>query len=119
MPYLPIADAAAVLQVAVTRTASANSTALDQGVGYAPDSLGVPVAGVIFVTALTGTGTYAFTLQESADGTTGWADIGFPVNATAIGQIFAKGLTTKRFIRLVLTTGGTNPSIAYTANAGA
>ena len=68
--------------------------------------------------------TYAFKLQEADDDGTGQPDAatirdaGFAVNAVDVGVIVAKGVSTGRFLRLVMTAAGTTPSITYTANVG-
>lgn len=119
MTFIPPIDAALELQASVTKTASFNGAALNLGDGYAPGGLGAIVAAVIDVTAIdttSGNETYAFKLQQSADGSTNWTDIGPSVSATAVGVIIAKGIVTTENIRLVLTAGGTTPSITYSAN---
>ena len=62
--------------------------------------------------------TYAFTLQQSDNGSTGWAAIGVVVNTTTTGTIVVKGIVTTRYVRLVLDVNGTTPSITYSANLG-
>lgn len=119
--YVPMIDNALEIQPAVTKTASFNGPALDMGQGFAPGGLGKLLAAVVDVSAIDRTDaneTYAFKLQESADGATAWADIGLPVSVAAAGNTVAKAICTGRFIRLVLTAGGTTPSITYTAHVG-
>jgi hypothetical protein len=118
MPYIPPIDGLAVLQVQATLTASTNSPAYDAGDGYdASNSLGQLVAGVVEVTAGTfASHTYTFKIQESADGSTGWADVSPGVAATAVGVVVVKAVITKRFVRLVMTATGSTPSIAYNSN---
>jgi hypothetical protein len=121
MPYIPMTDASLEIQPAVTKTASFNGPALDLGKGYAPGGLGTPLAAVVNVTAIdrtTGDETYVFKIQQSADGSTGWEDIGPATTTTVVGSVVAKGLCTSRFVRLVLTPGGTTPSITYGAFLG-
>jgi hypothetical protein len=116
-------DAELALQASVTKTADFSGAWLDLGQGFAPGGLGMPVAGVVNVTALDKTDTdetYAFKLQQAADDGTGAADaatvedIGAAVSATEVGIVLAKGFVTQRFVRLVLDVGGTTPSITYT-----
>ena len=119
--YIPPIDYGAVLQAAVTKTTSFNGAALDLGEGYAPGGLGRLLAGVVSVSAIDtadANETYSFKLQESADGSSGWTDIGVGVSATATGIVVVKGVVTTRHIRLVLTAAGTTPSITYSANVG-
>lgn len=112
-------DAQLSLQAAATKTASFDSAALDLGNGFAPGGSGQPMVGVVNVTAIDktdGNETYNFTLQESADGSTGWAAIGAAVAAAAVGALAVKGFVTKRFVRLSMVAAGTTPSITYSAN---
>jgi len=106
------------LNASHTKTADFNGAAFDMGEGYAPPEPGQPVVAVIDTSALDtadANETYAFHLEESADGSTGWADIGVPVTVTAAGVKLAKGFATKRYVRLVCDVGGTTPSITYEA----
>lgn len=110
-------DEQLVLQATATQTASANSAALDMGSGYAPGGVGQPVAAVIQVTAIdrvTGDETYNFKLQESSDNSA-WTDISPNVATTVVGVIVAKGILTKRYVRLATTLAGTTPSVTYKA----
>jgi hypothetical protein len=112
-------DAQLALQAATTKTASFNSAALDLGNGFAPDEPGQPMAAVVTVTArdgTTGDETYTFTLQQSADGSTGWTAIGAAASVTAIGGAMAKGFVTARYVRLAMVAAGTTPSITYSAH---
>lgn len=77
------------------------------------------MVGVVSVTAIDTSSadeTYAFKLQESADGSTGWKDIGAAEAATAVGTLLVKGFVTKPFVRLSLAVAGTTPSITYSAD---
>lgn len=107
-----------LLQDTVTKTATFNSAGLDLGAGFAPGGLGMPVAGVVDVSAIdrgTGDETYTFKLQESDDNAS-FADCGVATaSLTATGVVACKGFLTKRYARLVLTAGGTTPSITYKA----
>jgi hypothetical protein len=119
--FIPPTDADLILSPAVTLTANTNGPALDLGQGYAPGGLGDIMAGVVNVAALktsAGNETYTFKLQQSADGSNGWADIGVTVAATTIGTLVVRGILTTRFVRLVLAVGGTSPSITYSSLAG-
>lgn len=105
------------LQAAVTKTATFNSTALDMGAAFAPGGGGLPVQGVVTVTALdTGDGneTYTFKLQESTDNSS-FTDISPGVAVTDTGTVACKGFLSKRYVRLVATLAGTTPSVTYEA----
>ena len=114
---------AAAGAAATTQTASANSTALDMGSGFAPGSLGMPVGGIVNVTAADRTSsdeTYNFKLQESSDNSTFTdvcANVAVPVSgATAtLGAVVCKGFITKRYVRLASTIAGTTPSVTFKA----
>lgn len=118
---IPSIDADLLIQPAVTKTADFDGPALDLGAGYAPGGLGEIFGAVVVVTAIdrtTADETYAFTLQQSDNGSTGWAAIGVVVNTTTTGTIVVKGIVTTRYVRLVLDVNGTTPSITYSANLG-
>jgi len=113
-----VSDAKLALQASVTKTASFDSAALDLGSGYAPGGAGQPMAAAVSVSAVDTTSsdeTYNFTLQESDDGSTGWAACGAAAAASAVGGVLAKGFVTKRYVRLSLAIAGTTPSITYSA----
>jgi len=99
--------------VPATRTANANGTAVDT-LGYNSAKL-VASAGDIDTTD--GNETYSFSVEESADGSTGWAAVsGATATVTADNQvknvrIEGLGTSRKRYLRAVLTVGGTTPSI--------
>jgi hypothetical protein len=107
---------AAAGAAATVQTASTNSPGLDLGSGFAPGGIGQPVAGVIQVTAVTGTTpTMAPKLQESSDNST-FTDCGATLaNITAVGTYVAKGIVSKRYVRLATTIGGTTPSFTFKA----
>lgn len=98
--------------IPATRTASANGSAVDT-LGY-NDAVVMINAGDIDTAS--GDETYAFKVQESDDGSTGWADItGATASVTAdndVKLIAVKNLNTgrKRYLRVVATLGGTTPS---------
>ena len=100
--------------VSATRTASANGSAVDT-LGY-NSAMAVIQAGDIDLA--NADETYAFSVEESADGSTGWTAIsGATASVTADNQtktIRVDGLgvgSRKRYLRGVLTAGGTTPSI--------
>ena len=114
---------AAAGAAATTQAASANTTAIDMGAGFAPGGTGLPVAAVIDVTAADRANsdeTYNFKLQESADNST-FVDIGPNVALPVAGAVatldtlVAKGFLTKRYVRLASTLAGTTPSITFKA----
>lgn len=96
-------------------TATTNGSAVDTQ-GY-QNAMVVIVAGVIDTAS--GNETYAYTVEESDDGSTGWAAIsGATASVTAsASQKFIRitnlNTTRKRYLRGVLTAGGTTPSIAH------
>lgn len=114
---------AAAGAAATTITATTNHTAIDMGSGFAPAGIGQPVAAVIQCTAgdrASGDETYNFKLQESSDNST-FTDISPNVAVTVSGTTFttgvyvAKGLLSKRYVRLVSTLAGTTPSVTFKA----
>jgi hypothetical protein len=117
-PIIPTPqDTQLVLQDTVTKTASFTSAGMDLGGGYAPGGLGQPVAAVVNVTALDtadGNETYAFALHESDDNVS-YAAAGATAEALAVGTVAVKARIKSRYVRLVLTAGGTTPSITYKA----
>lgn len=119
--YIPLIDGSLVIQAEVTKTDSFDGAALDMGEGYQPGGLGQLLAAVVDVSDLdkaAGNETYSLKLQESADGVNNWADIGPAVAVTEMGTAVVKGIVTNRYLRLVLTAGGTTPSITYSAQIG-
>ena len=96
--------------ITATFTASGNGSAVDT-MGY-NDAEVVINAGVIDLASANET--YAFSVEESADGSTGWTAIsGATATVTANNQTktIRVGKPSKRYIRAVLTAGGTTPSI--------
>ena len=87
-----------------------DGTAIDASATYEPDMVVTLVCGVLGASA-----TALAKLQESADGSTGWADVATTataVKATDDGKVFtATGRTTKRYVRVRLTVA-TAASIA-------
>ena len=117
-PIIPTPqDTQLVLQDTVTKTASFTSAGKDLGSGYAPGGLGQAVAAVVQVTALDaadGNETYVFALHESDDNLV-YAPAGDSAEALATGTVAVKARIKSRYVRLVLTAGGTTPSITYKA----
>ena len=110
-------DSQLLLQDTVTKTASFNSDGLDLGSGYSPGGPGQRMVAVIAVVSAEdgdGNETYSFTLQQSDDDSS-YAACGTAVSATDAGVVLARGVVTKRYVRLALTAGGTTPAIAYKA----
>lgn len=109
-----IYDAVNVLQslVPATRTASANGTAVDT-FGY---NTAVAVINAGDIDLANADETYAFSIEESADGSTGWVAVsGATTTITADNQVKKirledLGVTRKRYLRVVATLGGTTPS---------
>ena len=117
-PIIPTPqDTKLLLTDTTTKTASFNTPALDLGAGFAPGGLGLPVGGVVQVTAVDvadGNESYAFTLQESSDNVTFAAASPGAVTG-AVGTYPVRGRISKRFVRLALTIAGTTPSITFKA----
>lgn len=102
--------------VPATRTSSTNGTAVD-AMGY-NSAKAVICAGDIDLASTDET--YAFKVQHSADNST-WADVsGATGSVTAdndVVEIAVNGIGTSvnRYLRIVLTAGGTTPSIPCSA----
>ena len=116
-------DSNLVIQAAVTKVADFDGAGLDLGEGFDPGGVGKVMTAVITVTAADRANsdeTYAFHLEESDDNNT-FVDCGVPESievsaATAtVGVYVAKGIVTKRYVRLVLDVDGSTPSITYSA----
>lgn len=106
-----------------TGSSAVNGTAVDTIVG---DNAVIRAYGAIASGSPTAS-TLAVTLQESADGSTNWANandntgtvIGFTLNCKTVAgdnvaRIEGLGLNRKRYLRAVITpafTGGTSPAI--------
>lgn len=107
--------------------ASANEPALDLGSGYAPNGPGQPMTAVIPFTTIklsAGNETYSFKIQDSPDGATNWVDRSAARLASddsiattdgQSGEIALPCCTINEFVRLVITLGGTSPSITLGA----
>lgn len=99
-------------------TATTNSAAFDLGANFAPGGPGLPIGAVVQASAVdrtTGDETYAIKLQESADGSTGWTDIGVAQSFTATGVYACFGFANRRYVRLVETLAGTTPIVTREA----
>ncbi len=102
----------------VTKTADYVGASLDHGSGYAPGSIGQPVAAVAQVSALdlaNADETYSFVLEESDDNAT-FTAAGPIISVTQTGTLSVPGFLSKRYTRLKLDVGGTTPSITYIAH---
>lgn len=76
------------------------------------------VLGLVQVTAITGTSpTAVFSLDESADGSSGWTAVPGATTAalTAVGSAVFFGKPTKSYVRVTATIGGTTPAVTATA----
>lgn len=117
-PIIPTPqDTKLLLHDTTTKTANFNTPALDLGAGFAPGGLGLPVGGVVQVTAIDiadGNETYTFVLQESADNVT-FAAASPSTAAGTTGAHAVRGRITKRYVRLALTVSGTTPSVTFKA----
>ena len=115
-PLIPTPqDGQLLLQDTTTKTASYNTPGLDLGAGFAPGSMGVPVAGVVAVTALDtadGNEIYSFTLQESSDNAS-FTAAGTATPVVGAGGHVVRGWATKRYVRLAVIISGTTPSITF------
>lgn len=106
----PKQDANLILQASVTKAASFNSTGVDLGSGFAPGGFGQPVLAGIKITAIetdTGNETYTFHLEESDDDSSYTQCGQASASQSATGALCIGGFVSKRYVRLVLTAGGT------------
>ena len=98
-------------------TSTTNGSAVDT-LGY-HDGMVEILAGTIDVSS--GNETYAFSVEHSDDGSTGWTAVsGLTNTVTANNQtkeirLAELNLTLKRYLRVVATLGGTTPSFAGAA----
>lgn len=105
------------MESSITKTATYNGTAFDQGSGYAPGGPGQACAAVIKVSArdtADANETYTFKVQESADNST-WTDASPAITCSATGVMAVPAFISQRYQRLTATLGGTTPSITYEA----
>lgn len=104
-------DANLALQASTTKTASFNSAGVDLKVGTPRRGLKARV----LVTAISGTSPTAdFKIQHSDDNST-YTDLAVCLQGqvTAAGAYAIPFETSKRYVRLVATIGGTTPSVTY------
>lgn len=118
-------DALSVLQAAVTKVASFNSTGFNLVTGTGVAGL---VARVVYSAASTvsGTETATFTIEHSANNSTWYtvasaaADVVTLSSTVGAGEIFIPFRTDKAYVRLVLTiadlSSGNTPTITYSAS---
>jgi len=111
------------MEAVITKTADFVGTTFDNGVGFTPGGIGMPVAAVVNVSACVRNDsdeTYSFKLQESSDDST-WTDCGPSVTidvsaaTSTLGGYSVPGFLSKRYSRLNLDVAGTTPSITYEA----
>lgn len=101
-------DADAVLHGPIANlTASANGAALLVGENVELDIVS-RVGGVVGGT----TPTLDVSIECSADGSTGWAAVGSVGQQTDTGSARGMCRTTEKYVRAVLTVGGTSPDFA-------
>jgi hypothetical protein len=99
------------------RTSDVNGSAVDTQ-GF-ENGMVIISAGVIDTTD--GNETYAFIVEDSADGSNGWAPVtGLTATVTASGQVRyirlrELNVAVRRHLRVVLDVGGTTPSILCSA----
>lgn len=100
-----------------TITASGNSNVYDNGATWAPNMEGVACSVDLNVSALkttAGNETYTVKAQESSDGST-WVDISNARTILATGPMTFGIFIKLRYQRIVLTLGGTSPSMTFEA----
>ena len=122
--FIPVPqDEGLRMEASITKTANFAGTTFDQGLGFAPGGVGMPVAAVVNATACVRNDsdeTYTFVLEESADNVT-FAACGPAVAVdvagavATLGAISVPGFVSKRYVRVGLTVAGTTPSITYDA----
>lgn len=116
------------LSASTTNTASQNTTWYDLGKTFAPEGLGMPVAGVVGVSTcdrVSGNEAYSFQLEEADADASGVVDestlraigvaavVPTSIDNTNGGIVVAKGFLTGRFARLKMVASGTTPSITW------
>lgn len=107
--------------------ASLSGTTAVNGTSVDTRGMGGPISGIFFLGAATGTPTaleVGCKLQESDDGSTGWADV-YNQRTAVIDAASGVGIVqahhTKRYVRAVATpafTGGTSPAVPAGALVG-
>jgi hypothetical protein len=96
----------------IAATFTGATTTVTSGPFAAPGEAAVVLAGV-HLTALTGTTpTATLSLEESANGSSGWTAVAASTatQLTAAGAAQIMVVATKNYVRAVLTIGGTTPS---------
>ena len=83
----------------------------------APAGVATDVLLLVHVSATSGTPTLNASLEESADGSSGWTAVpGSSITQlTAAGNATANAAVTKNFVRVTSTVAGTTPSVTYRA----
>lgn len=110
-------DEALRLESSVSKTASYNSTSIDQGALYAPGGVGQPLGAVVassVVDRTTGDETYTAVLQESDDDST-FTACGPIIPITAAGMVLVPGFVSKRYVRVAFVLAGTTPILTFEA----
>lgn len=113
---MPFRSASVCTAVSGTLTTTTTGAALRVPAGDG----GAFVTVAVHVSATSGTPTLNCKLQDSANGTSGWADVtgaAMAANLTAAGNAVFCGYTPKKFIRVVATVGGGSPSLTTVATA--
>ncbi len=98
------------------RTSSGNGSAVD----IRPYALGefAPLKVRLSVGASAGTSpTLDVTVQQSADGSTGWSTIGTFTQMTGTGAAEIRVNPTQPYVRVAYTLGGTSPSFTFHVTA--
>ncbi len=117
-PIIPTPqDKQLLMQDTVSKTGNYNTPGLDLGPGFAPGGVGQPVSAVVQVSAVdfgSGNESYSFILQDSPDNIN-FTSISPSMSPLAIGALAVSGLLRQRYARLMMTMGGTTPSITYKA----
>ena len=113
----PVDEKTRLEPAGTNKTADFVGTTLNLGTGYAPGGPGQAFCALVDVAAVdrtTGDETYAWKVQESADGST-WTDASPTVNITAAGAFSLPCFISQPNVRLWLDVGGTTPSVTYEA----
>ena len=106
-------DALLSLFASAARTASANGATLDTR-----SAILFPLQAELVVTAASGTSpTLDGKVQHSDDGST-WTDLAPMAQLTGVGRRIARITTSKRYLRGVVTIGGTSPSFTCAMDIG-
>lgn len=97
----------------VTQTLTAQGTGTVTGSISAQPNEASFVRATLVVSAVTGTPSAALTIEQSANGTSGWATIpgGTTTAVTAAGSAIAAAIPTQPYIRTSVAVSGTTPSV--------